>query len=199
VIEAGAFTLDSHGHCEQATQICSPNADERPDGTSIRLIVIHNISIPAGEFGTGHVECLFTNTLDVAFNAALEGLADLRVSAHFFIDRSGALQQFVSCERRAWHAGASSWRGVQRCNDFSIGIELEGTDVLPYEDAQYATLCALIQSLKLRYPIEGIAGHEHIAPGRKTDPGAVFDWKRLGEAIKVPHWIADLPMNGNTG
>ena len=143
------------------------------------LLVIHNISLPPGQFGGRSIDALFTNALDFAAHPYFDGLRALRVSSHFLIRRDGALVQFVACARRAWHAGVSSFDGRERCNDFSIGIELEGDDTQPFEAAQYATLAALVDALTARYPIVAIAGHEEIAPGRKTDPGPFFDWPRL--------------------
>ncbi len=171
--------LDGEGWLAGARRVPSPNCDGRPDGEAIRLIVVHNISLPPGEFGGPGVEQLFTNRLDPAEHPYYAGIRDLRVSAHFFIRRDGELVQFVPCGLRAWHAGASCWRGRERCNDFSIGIELEGTDELPFTDLQYEVLNALLGVLRGAYPIEGIAGHSDIAPGRKTDPGAYFDWGRV--------------------
>jgi AmpD protein len=143
------------------------------------LLVVHNISLPPGEFGGDGVLELFGNRLDPAAHPYYAGLAGLRVSAHFFIRRDGELIQFVATERRAWHAGASSWRGREACNDFSIGVELEGSDELPYADVQYTRLAELIRRLRRRYPLADLAGHSDIAPGRKTDPGAAFVWPRL--------------------
>jgi N-acetyl-anhydromuramoyl-L-alanine amidase len=147
------------------------------------MIVVHGISLPPGEFGGEAIERLFTNRLDAGAHPAFAPVAALRVSAHFLVRRDGALVQFVPCVRRAWHAGESAWRGRPRCNDYSIGIELEGTDDLAYEAAQYAMLAQLIRALRRRYPIGDIVGHSDIAPGRKTDPGAAFDWTRLARAL----------------
>ena len=141
--------------------------------------MIHGISLPPRTFGGDGVVRLFTNTLDAAAHPYYATIAHLRVSAHFFIRRDGALLQFVSCNDRAWHAGVSSWRGRERCNDFSIGIELEGADDVPYTARQYAKLAALLRALKSRYPLEAAVGHSDVAPGRKTDPGPAFDWDRL--------------------
>lgn len=157
----------------------SPNHDERPDGASIELVVIHNISLPPGEFGGDGVIELFTNRLDPAAHPYYADIHQLRVSAHFFIRRDGTLIQIVPCNRRAWHAGASNWQGRERCNDFSIGIELEGCDEQVFDDAQYATLNTLLAALGQTYPIRDIVGHSDIAPGRKTDPGPCFDWSRI--------------------
>jgi AmpD protein len=142
-------------------------------------VVIHNISLPPGEFGGPGVEQLFTNRLDPAEHPYYAGIHQLRVSAHFFLRRDGELIQFVPCAQRAWHAGVSSWQGRERCNDFSIGIELEGADDQPFTEAQYRQLAPLLQTLRATYPIQAIVGHADIAPGRKTDPGPCFDWNRV--------------------
>jgi AmpD protein len=164
----------------------SPNQDARCDGDSPSLVVVHNISLPPGVFGGRAIDALFLNALDHDAHPYFGGLVDLRVSAHFVVRRDGALAQFVSCDRRAWHAGVSSFEGRVRCNDFSIGIELEGDDFTPFEDAQYARLVALVDALRSRYPITAIAGHSDIAPGRKTDPGPLFDWPRLLAGVSGP-------------
>lgn len=174
--------LDSAtGWCHGIRHCPSPNFNQRPDG-EISLLVIHNISLPPGRFGGPEVADLFLNRLDYGSHPWLERLRDLRVSAHFLVRRDGQVIQFVPTERRAWHAGVSSFEGRERCNDFSIGIEVEGTDTLPYEDAQYAALQWLTQVLRARYPLRAVRGHEHIAPVRKTDPGPAFDWARYGAA-----------------
>ncbi len=170
---------NGEGWLPGARRVPSPNCDERPAGEAIRLLVIHNISLPPGSFGGPGVEALFTNRLDPAAHPYYAEIQHLRVSAHFFIRRDGELIQFVPCEKRAWHAGVSNWKGRERCNDFSIGIELEGTDAQPFTDAQYAVLAELVKALRRAYPVEGLAGHSDIAPGRKTDPGPHFDWDRL--------------------
>ena len=157
----------------------SPNCDARPAGMPIELVVVHNISLPPGEFGGPGIVDLFLNRLRPEAHPYYAGIAQLRVSAHFLIRRDGAMIQFVACAQRAWHAGVSHWRGRERCNDFSIGIELEGTDEMAYEDAQYARLNALLVLLKERYPIVAVTGHADIAPGRKTDPGQAFEWSRI--------------------
>lgn len=170
--------VDANGWVSGVRRLVSPNHDSRPPGTAIDLLVIHNISLPPGEFGSQAVAQLFTNTLDTAahpFYAQLEGL---KVSAHFLIQRTGNVIQFVPCSKRAWHAGVSVWCGRTACNNFSIGIELEGTDFLPFSDQQYAALIRLTRVLKRAFPIREIAGHSDIAPGRKTDPGPMFDWQR---------------------
>jgi AmpD protein len=166
-----------------AAQVPSPNCDERPEGAAITLLVVHNISLPPGRFGGPAITALFTNRLDPSAHPYFATVAPLRVSAHFLIRRDGALIQFVSCARRAWHAGASSWRGRERCNDFSIGVELEGTDDMPYEAAQYSVLARLTRALRRRYPIVDIAGHSAIARSRKTDPGPAFDWARYRRLV----------------
>jgi AmpD protein len=173
------LTLDAQGVIPAALHIASPNCDARPPGEAITLIVVHNISLPPGEFGGDAIARLFTNTLDVAADPFFATIATLRVSSHFLIRRDGALLQFVPCALRAWHAGASAWRGRERCNDFSIGIELEGADTLPFATPQYTMLAKVVKLLQRRYPIAGLAGHCDIAPGRKTDPGPAFDWARL--------------------
>jgi AmpD protein len=178
VAAARRLYVDRSGIVAAAAQIASPNRDTRPEGERISLLVVHNISLPAGEFGGDAIIDLFTNRLDPDAHPEFGVPAAMRVSAHFLIRRDGSLLQFVPCALRAWHAGASSWQGRERCNDFSIGVELEGTDVLPYADAQYAVLSRLTRALRRRYPISDLAGHDQIAPGRKTDPGAAFDWAR---------------------
>ena len=157
----------------------SPNHDERPDGEEPTLLVVHSISLPPGEYGGDAIERFFTNRLDPAAHPYFRQVHALKVSSHFLIRRDGELVRFVPVARRAWHAGASSWRGRPRCNDFSIGIELEGTDDTPFEDAQYAALEVLLFDLRKQLPLRDIAGHSEIAPGRKTDPGPRFDWNRL--------------------
>lgn len=171
--------IDQAGWLRGAEQIPSPNCDARPPGAVVSLLVIHAISLPPGEFGGDAVIDFFTNRLDPAAHPYFATIADRRVSAHFFIRRDGRLIQFVSCAARAWHAGASCWRGRERCNDFSLGVELEGDDCSAYTDAQYATLNGLNALLRERYRLAACAGHGDIAPGRKTDPGPHFDWTRL--------------------
>lgn len=159
----------------------SVNFNERPCG-EISLLVVHNISLPPGQFGTGKVLEFFQNRLAPDEHPFFTEIAEMRVSAHFFIERDGALTQFVSCLQRAWHAGVSCFEGRDNCNDFSLGVELEGTDELPYSDAQYACLGELTRQLMAAYPAltdARITGHCDIAPGRKTDPGRAFDWARL--------------------
>lgn len=174
--------MDDEGWLSGVRRVPSPNCDERPVDESASLIVIHAISLPPNEFDGPGIIQLFTNCLDPATHPYFGEIRDLRVSAHFLVRRDGELIQFVPCSRRAWHAGVSSWRGRERCNDFSIGIELEGCDLLPFEDAQYMTLNRLLAELNRRYPIEGVVGHSDIAPGRKTDPGPCFEWHRVCDA-----------------
>ena len=166
-----------------ARALPSPNFGPRPDPAEIDLIVLHSISLPPGEYGGDQVQRLFTNTLDWSAHPYFEQIAGLQVSAHFFIRRDGQLWQFVDCDARAWHAGSSAYRGRDNCNDDSIGIELEGIEGDEFEAAQYETLISLCSALAQRYPIQHIAGHEHIAPGRKRDPGAGFQWPLLQRAL----------------
>lgn len=177
--------IDADGWLAGARRIPSPNCDARPEGQEIKLLVVHNISLPPGEFGGEGVTELFTNRLDPDAHPYYQTIKELRVSAHFFIRRDGELIQFVSCGQRAWHAGASQWCGQERCNDFSIGVELEGTDEVPYTDAQYLRLVELVRCLRATYPAMDLAGHADIAPGRKTDPGPAFDWVRLRSLLDV--------------
>ena len=173
------------GWCQGVRHCPSANFNERPQG-EISLLVIHNISLPPGQFGTGKVQEFFQNRLIAAEHPYFAEIASLRVSAHFLIERDGAITQFVSCNERAWHAGQSCFSGRENCNDFSLGIELEGTDELPFSDAQYAALVGLTAELQRVYPaltLERICGHSDIAPTRKTDPGPAFDWSRLRAAL----------------
>jgi AmpD protein len=172
-----AMRIDAEGLLVGGEYVPSLNCDPRPAG-GIDLLVIHNISLPPGQFGGDGVPRLFTNTLDADAHPYYRTIAGLKVSAHFFVRRDGHVVQFVSCLDRAWHAGLSCWQGRECCNDFSIGIELEGTDELPFADAQYLALDELTRALRDAYPICGIAGHSDIAPQRKTDPGPFFDWMR---------------------
>ena len=167
------------GWLGRARRCESPNFGPRPEGAAIDLVLVHSISLPPGEYGGDAIERLFVNELDWTAHPYFETIRGLTVSSHFLIRRDGPLVQFVSCDDRAWHAGASHWRGRDDCNDFSVGIELEGLEGEPFEDAQYPVLAGLLGSLALRYPIAAVAGHEHVAPGRKNDPGAGFDWARL--------------------
>ena len=161
------------------TQRPSPNFDARPEGIAPSLLVIHNISLPPGQFEGSAIADFFQNRLDWDAHPFYEQIRDVRVSAHFLIHRDGTIDQFVSCNERAWHAGRSDFFGRERCNDFSIGIELEGSDTQPFDEAQYAPLAALASVLVTHYGLNALAGHSDIAPGRKTDPGPCFDWRRL--------------------
>ena len=166
--------------------IPSPNCNDRPDPNDISLIVVHGISLPAGQFGGPYIEQLFTNRLDVEQHESFIEIATLEVSSHVLIRRDGQVIQFVPFDKRAWHAGASRFEDREECNDFSIGIELEGTDTIPYEAVQYQQLAEVIQALLKRYPTinqKRIVGHSDIAPGRKTDPGPAFDWVKLAHVL----------------
>lgn len=175
--------LDSAGLLEGANLILSPNCDERPAGQAVTLLVIHAISLPPGEFGGEAVIRLFTNSLDCTAHPYFETLRELRVSAHFLIRRGGEIVQFVPCGKRAWHAGKSCHAGREHCNDFSVGIELEGAEDVAFTERQYEALAGLGGALLARYPITDVVGHSDIAPGRKTDPGSAFDWVRMRAAL----------------
>lgn len=177
------FLVDIAGMCSGARWMPSPNHDRRPNEAAIELLVIHNISLPPGEFGGEWITDLFLDRLDTGAHPYFAELAGRRVSSHFLIRRDGEAIQYVPCELRAWHAGASKWKGRGRCNDFSVGIELEGTDELPFTDAQYDSLVQLTRALFASYGTLDLAGHSDIAPGRKTDPGPHFDWNRYRAAI----------------
>lgn len=177
--EAGDPLWD-RGWYRYARRVESPNFGARPSGAAVDLVVVHSISLPPGVYGGDEVERLFTNTLDWDAHPYFQSIAGMQVSAHFFIRRDGRIVQFVSTDERAWHAGVSRHAGRERCNDFSIGIELEGTDTLPYADEQYLALRKLMPALRARHPLAAVRGHEHIAPGRKTDPGPAFNWTRFG-------------------
>ena len=164
----------------------SPNFGPRPAGAQVDLVVVHSISLPPGEYGGDEVRQLFTNTLDWDAHPYFKSIEGMQVSAHFFIRRDGALWQFVSCDDRAWHAGASRYRGRANCNDDSVGIELEGLEGEAFEEAQYEALASVCASLAQHYPVRHIAGHEHVAPGRKNDPGAGFDWDLLQRHLSWP-------------
>jgi len=183
------LTLEPHGWLATEPDVSlrpSPNFNERPTGTTVSLLVLHNITLPPGRFGTPYIADLFLNQLDISADPWFVNVQGLKVSAHFMIDRLGHITQFVSCDDRAWHAGASSFEGREQCNDFSIGIELEGTDDQPFEDRQYERLAALTQCLRARYPLAAAAGHSEVAPGRKTDPGPSFDWLRFKALAQWP-------------
>jgi N-acetyl-anhydromuramoyl-L-alanine amidase len=185
--------MDVEGWVDGARRVPSPNFDARPAGAAIALLVIHSISLPPGEFGGPGVTELFSNRLDPKAHPYYATIHELRVSSHFFIRRDGELIQFVSCDARAWHAGASSWREQGNCNDFSIGVELEGCDDRRFTAKQYHKLAALTRGLRLRYPLTGVAGHSDIAPGRKTDPGPRFDWKRYLALAQAAFLYSPLP------
>jgi AmpD protein len=188
IMQDGWFKLAEHK--------ASPNVDARPNGCVPELLVIHAISLPAGQFSTpqSYIDDLFLNRLDTSAHPDFEQLNDVRVSAHFLIRRDGSLVQFVGTDQRAWHAGVSQFMGRERCNDFSIGIELEGSDFVPFEPVQYATLVNLTDALLQCYPIAHIVGHQDIAPGRKTDPGPFFDWSQYQHLLQqhVPLLAAQL-------
>jgi AmpD protein len=177
--------IDLNGWLSGVRRIASPNYDHRTAGSTIDLLVIHNISLPPDQFGGPGIERFFTNQLDSGAHPYYAQLKGVKVSSHFLIRRDGEIVQFVSCRQRAWHAGVSSWLGRTRCNDFSIGIELEGSDTVPFTDRQYAAMTRLTRLLLRKFPIRSIAGHEDIAPGRKTDPGPHFDWTRYRASVKL--------------
>lgn len=190
----GPFSADglwADGWLRAARRCPSPNVGARPPGMAVELLVIHSISLPPGQYGGDCVQRLFTNTLDCDAHPYFHLLRGLQVSAHFFIRRTGELWQFAPVQARAWHAGASCWQGRAQCNDFSLGVELEGLEHQPFEPAQYAALAALCQRLPAVCPqLRAVAGHEHIAPGRKQDPGRAFDWPRLAGDLRASglHW-----------
>jgi AmpD protein len=171
-----AFRIGEDGWCENVERLPSPNFDPRPTDAVVDLLLIHNISLPPCQFGGAYISALFTNQLDYNAHPYFEQLRELRVSAHFLIRRDGKVNQFVSTLDRAWHAGASRFGNREKCNDFSIGVELEGSDYEPFEAAQYASLVSLTAALQEAHPVRHVAGHEHVAAGRKTDPGPYFDW-----------------------
>jgi len=177
------LTLSADGWVSPARHVPSPNFNARPEGIAVELLVIHNISLPPRQYGGPGVEQLFTNQLNRDEHPFYAGIADLRVSSHFFIRRDGELVQCVPVTGRAWHAGVSLWEGREGCNDFSLGIELEGCDFEPFMPAQYQVLADLTRLLQQHFPIRGIAGHEQIAPGRKTDPGPFFDWEGFRKSL----------------
>ncbi len=180
------------GLAGRARQVPSPNCDERPPGTVADLIILHGISLPPGDYGGPWIDRLFTNRLPADAHAYFAEVAALRVSAHALVRRDGEIVQYVPFQRRAWHAGQSSWQGRERCNDYSIGIEIEGTDTSPYESAQYTAVATLIVELCRAYPslsMDRVVGHSDVAPGRKTDPGLAFDWPRLRTEVRL-EWEA---------
>lgn len=194
--DATSATGWTGGWLTSARRSPSPNCGPRPTGVSIDLIVVHSISLPPGVYGGPEVEQLFTNRLDWDAHPYFEQIRGMEVSSHFFIRRDGELVQFVDADARAWHAGASCWRGRSNCNDHSVGIELEGLEGEHFEAVQYITLSTLCQHLAGRYPISAIAGHEHIAPGRKLDPGAGFDWVALQQRLGWPDPCFPQPGEG---
>lgn len=183
-----------------ALRVRSPHHNARPPGEVVDLVVVHAISLPPGEFDGGWITDLFLGRLDEGAHPAFAALAGLRVSAHFLIRRDGRVVQYVDTRRRAWHAGVSRWRGRDNCNDRSIGIELEGLPGLSFEPAQYTALVRLLRALRHRHPIREVVGHEHVAPGRKTDPGPAFDWARLKRLLRqAPLWVMGDPTPRPTG
>ena len=178
--------IDDTGWLQSVEAIPSPNFDARPDNVKIKLVVVHGISLPPGEYGGGHIQTFFCNQLDAGAHAYFKSICEMKVSAHCLIERDGKILQFVSFLNRAWHAGESSWREQTACNDFSIGIELEGCDDEAYAEPQYLSLASLIKGLREKYPHiddDAITGHSDIAPGRKTDPGPAFDWIKLKNCL----------------
>jgi AmpD protein len=192
---SNTLRIDYHGWLAPGCGVShapSPNFDARPGHAAVTLLVLHNISLPPGQFGGPEVVNFFQNCLNYDSHPWLDRLRDVRVSAHFFVQRTGHIVQLVATSQRAWHAGVSHFNGRARCNDFSVGIELEGTDTLPYTAQQYRALRRLVAALRKRHPLRAVQGHEHIAPGRKTDPGPTFDWQRFAretgwKAWQVPH------------
>jgi N-acetyl-anhydromuramoyl-L-alanine amidase len=178
----GIEGIDAAGWLLEVTRAPSPNYNARPLGIAVELVVVHSISLPPGEYGGDAVLDFFGNRLDCNAHPYYAGLRGVEVSAHCFIRRDGQLIQCVSFDDRAWHAGVSRWNGRERCNDYSIGIELEGTDLEPFTDVQYARLRALMGALRTRYPLRAVVGHSDVAPARKSDPGVGFDWRRLSES-----------------
>ncbi|HKJ52539.1 MAG TPA: 1,6-anhydro-N-acetylmuramyl-L-alanine amidase AmpD [Gammaproteobacteria bacterium] len=194
------FFIDDAGWLISAESLPSPNFDSRPDDARIKLIVVHGISLPPGEYGGGHIRKFFCNRLDVGIHPYFESICELQVSAHCLIERGGNIVQFVSFLDRAWHAGVSEWRGEPACNDYSVGIELEGCDDQAYESEQYASLARLVEALRASYPdidADALAGHSDIAPGRKTDPGTAFDWAWLEQLLAER--LAANPADGDPG
>lgn len=178
--------IDDAGWLQSVEVFRSPNFDSRPDDTHIKLVVVHGISLPPGEYGGGYIQQFFCNSLDARLHPYFQEICALTVSAHCLVERDGNILQFVSFQDRAWHAGESQWRGESACNDFSVGIELEGCDDEAYTGAQYESLAKIVRALRSRYPriaADAVTGHSDIAPRRKTDPGPAFDWNRLGESL----------------
>ena len=171
--------INAEGFVKDIKHVLSPNHDSRPKDSTINLLVIHNISLPPDQYGGDYIEHFFTNQLNSSIDPYFQKIKNIKVSSHFVINREGNLIQYVSCKKRAWHAGVSEWNGKKNCNDYSIGIELEGSDHIEYTESQYEKLNQLIDCLKSYYDIKGIVGHSDIAPGRKTDPGTSFNWKKI--------------------
>jgi AmpD protein len=192
-MDAADWSIDATGWCAAAQRCPSPNCDARASDVRLDLLVIHNISLPPGQFGGHYIEDLFLNRLDRDADPYFAHLDGLRVSAHFLVRRDGSVLQFVATVQRAWHAGVSAFAGRERCNDFSIGIELEGTDEVPFEPAQYRSLASLTVALQARHRLQDVAGHQHVAPGRKTDPGPCFDWQRYHDTWRQAVQSADAP------
>lgn len=182
-----------------ARKLPSPNFSPRADSEQITLAVVHSISLPPGRYGGDQVARLFTNRLDSDEHPYFDSLRGLRVSAHFFIRRGGDVLQLVSCDDQAWHAGVSHWAGRTGCNDYSIGIELEGLETAAFETAQYAALARLLRSAARHYPLVATVGHEHIAPGRKADPGPGFDWRRVAHLLRGRPAVAPAVLAGHRG
>jgi len=187
--EPGGFRVDAAtGQLLAARHVESPNCDDRPAGQAPELVVVHGISLPPGEYGGPWIDALFTNTLPPAAHPYFETVADLRVSAHALVRRDGSVVQYVPFHRRAWHAGTSRWRDRERCNDYSIGIELEGTDATAYERVQYSALARIVAALCRAYATlspDRLVGHSDVAPGRKSDPGIAFDWPLLRTLVRL--------------
>ena len=181
------------GWLERVRRVVSPNRDPRPGNAPVDLLVIHYISLPPGRFSGSAIEQLFTNTLDCEAHPFFAQLRGVRVSSHFLIRRGGQVVQFVDCGERAWHAGVSSFQGRERCNDFSIGVELEGTGEVPFTQAQYRRLATLTRMLCAHHPLRWVAGHADIAPGRKTDPGPLFDWARYLRSVASTGLVRPFP------
>ena len=182
------------GWLKGARWVRSPNQGPRPAGRPVSLVVVHNISLPPGAYGGPWIERFFLNRLDPAAHPYFATIAGMRVSAHFLVRRDGEVVQFVGCDHRAWHAGQSAWQGSGNCNDYSVGIELEGSDETPYDAAQYAALWRLLDALRRRYPVAAVVGHSHVAPGRKTDPGPHFDWPAV--AARYPRLALSCEVAG---
>jgi AmpD protein len=190
--------IDADGWWPHAHRYDSPNFNARPADAVVELVVLHNISLPAGQFGGPHIADLFTNRLDFYADPSFDSLRGMQVSSHFLVRRDGAVIQFVSTGERAWHAGLSCFEGRENCNDYSVGIELEGSDFVAFSSAQYASVASLIAALAARYPVRAVQGHEHIAPGRKSDPGPHFEWLKLQDML-VPATPTLVGANRPTG